>query len=88
MKISRDLGHAQGSFAPQRYSAAAPTHLLILDPLIRLHRVDENDATQIAALLSFLRELQRNFQVAVMLGSSRPQRLPLQPPWPSAARFQ
>ena len=27
---------------------------LILDPLIRLHRVDENDATQIAALLSFL----------------------------------
>ena len=41
--------------------------LLILDPLIRLHRVDENDATQIAALLSFLRELQRKFQLAVML---------------------
>jgi len=33
--------------------------LLILDPLIRLHRVDENDATQIAALLSYLRQLQR-----------------------------
>lgn len=41
--------------------------LLILDPLIRLHRVDENDATQIAALLSFLRELQRKFQLAVLL---------------------
>ena len=41
--------------------------LLILDPLIRLHRVDENDATQIASLLSFLRELQRKFQLAVML---------------------
>jgi hypothetical protein len=41
--------------------------LLILDPLIRLHRVDENDATQIAALLSYLRELQRQFQRAVML---------------------
>ena len=41
--------------------------LLILDPLIRLHRVDENDATQIAALLSFLRELQRQFALAVML---------------------
>jgi hypothetical protein len=41
--------------------------LLILDPLIRLHRVDENDATQIAALLSYLRELQRQFQVAVLL---------------------
>jgi hypothetical protein len=41
--------------------------LLILDPLIRLHRVDENDATQIAALLSFLRELQRKFQLAVIV---------------------
>src|SRR5206468_2295474 len=41
--------------------------LLVLDPLIRLHRVDENDATQIAALLSFLRQLQRDFQLAVLL---------------------
>ena len=41
--------------------------LLILDPLIRLHRVDENDASQIAPLLSYLRELQRQFQVAVIL---------------------
>ena len=41
--------------------------LLILDPLIRLHRVDENDASQIAALLSYLRELQRKFHLAVML---------------------
>lgn len=41
--------------------------LLILDPLIRLHRVDENDATQIATLLSFLRELQRQFGLAVLL---------------------
>jgi hypothetical protein len=41
--------------------------LLILDPLIRLHRLEENDATQIAALLSYLRELQRRFQLAVLL---------------------
>lgn len=41
--------------------------VLILDPLIRLHRVDENDATQIAALLSYLRELQRKFRIAVIL---------------------
>jgi hypothetical protein len=41
--------------------------LLILDPLIRLHRVDENDASQIAPLLSYLRELQRRFQMAVIL---------------------
>ncbi len=37
--------------------------LLILDPLIRLHRVDENDATQIA----YLRELQRQFHLAVLV---------------------
>ncbi|HKM82157.1 MAG TPA: AAA family ATPase [Candidatus Acidoferrum sp.] len=41
--------------------------LLILDPLIRLHRVDENDASQIAGLLSYLRQLQRSFQVAVLV---------------------
>lgn len=41
--------------------------LLILDPMIRLHRVDENDASQIAALLSYLRQLQREFQLAVVL---------------------
>jgi hypothetical protein len=41
--------------------------LLVLDPLIRLHRVDENDATQIAALLSYLRQIQRQFQLAVMV---------------------
>jgi len=41
--------------------------LLILDPLIRLHRIDENDATQVAALLSYLRELQRRFHLAILL---------------------
>jgi len=41
--------------------------LLILDPLIRLHRLDENDASQIAALLSYLRQLQRAFQVAILV---------------------
>jgi hypothetical protein len=41
--------------------------LLIMDPLIRLHRADENDATQMATLLSYLRELQRQFHLAVLL---------------------
>lgn len=41
--------------------------LLVLDPLIRLHRLDENDASQVAPLLSFLRELQRKYQLAVMV---------------------
>ena len=54
----------------QRLTHTVQVHqpiLLILDPLIRLHRVDENDASQIAGLLSFLRELQRQFQLAVLL---------------------
>ena len=46
---------------------ARQPRLLILDPLIRLHRVDENDASQIAALLSYLRQLQRTFHVAVLV---------------------
>ncbi len=50
----------------QTVQVLQPT-LLILDPLIRLHRVDENDATQIATLLSYLRELQRQFHLAVLL---------------------
>jgi hypothetical protein len=41
--------------------------LLVLDPLIRLHQLDENDASQIAPLLGFLRQLQRQFHVAVLL---------------------
>ena len=54
----------------QRLSQTVQQHrpiLLILDPLIRLHRVDENDASQIAELLSYLRELQRQFQLAVLV---------------------
>ena len=46
---------------------ACQPRLLILDPLIRLHRLDENDASQIAALLSYLRQLQRAFHVAVLV---------------------
>jgi hypothetical protein len=41
--------------------------LLILDPLIRLHSCDENQACEIAPILSFLRRLQRKFALAVLL---------------------
>ena len=42
-------------------------HLLILDPLVRLHRLDENSASEISGLLSSVRELQRRFDVAILL---------------------
>lgn len=41
--------------------------LLVLDPLVRLHGVDENNASEIAELLSSLREIQRAFDVAVVV---------------------
>jgi AAA domain/DnaA N-terminal domain len=41
--------------------------LLILDPLVRLHTADENVAGQMAALLGYLRGLQRQTGVAVLV---------------------
>jgi len=41
--------------------------LLILDPFIRLHRADENASKEVAPLLGYLRELQREFATAVLL---------------------
>lgn len=41
--------------------------LLVLDPLVRLHRGDENSSAEISELLGFLRAQQREHQVAVML---------------------
>ena len=41
--------------------------LLVLDPFVRLHRVDENASAEVAPLLDFLRGLQRRYQVAVAL---------------------
>jgi hypothetical protein len=41
--------------------------LLLLDPLVRLHGVDENDAGQVAELLAYLRLLQRQLELSVIL---------------------
>ena len=41
--------------------------LLILDPLVRLHAIDENAAGEIAALLGYLRLLQRKTASAIAL---------------------
>jgi len=39
--------------------------LLVLDPFVRLHRIDENASGEVAPLLAFLRELQRRYGIAV-----------------------
>jgi hypothetical protein len=41
--------------------------LLLLDPLVRLHGLDENNASDVAGLLSGLRHLQRSLDLAVVL---------------------
>jgi RecA-family ATPase len=41
--------------------------LLVLDPFVRLHRIDENLSGEVAPLLAYLRELQRRFHLAVVL---------------------
>ena len=47
--------------------AALHPRLLVLDPFVRLHRIDENAAAEVAPLLGFLRGLQRRFGTAVLL---------------------
>ena len=41
--------------------------LLLLDPLVRLHSLDENSASDISSLLGFLRSLNRRYQLALVL---------------------
>src|SRR5262249_23475276 len=41
--------------------------LLVLDPLVRLHAIDENIAAEVAPLLGYLRSLQRHHRTAVAL---------------------
>jgi hypothetical protein len=41
--------------------------LLVLDPFVRLHRIDENASGEVAPLLAYLRELQRRHGLAVIV---------------------
>jgi RecA-family ATPase len=41
--------------------------LIILDPFVRLHAIDENVAGEVAPLLAYLRSLQRQYHTAVAL---------------------
>ena len=41
--------------------------LLVLDPLVRLHSLDENSSQDISRLLGYLRDLQRSFDLALIV---------------------
>jgi hypothetical protein len=47
--------------------AAFSPRLLLLDPLIRLHRADENSASEMSVILDGLRKLARNSKTAILL---------------------
>jgi hypothetical protein len=47
--------------------AAARPRLLLLDPLIRLHRADENSASEMSVILDGLRNLARSSRTAILL---------------------
>lgn len=40
---------------------------ILLDPFVRLHRIDENNAGSVSPLLGYLRALQREFDTAIMV---------------------
>ena len=54
----RRLHHTVAQLRPQ---------LLLLDPFVRLHKINENDAGDVSAILAYLRELQRTFDLAVVV---------------------
>lgn len=63
LRLDRAQDQARLRDAVARYTP----RLLVLDPFVRLHRIDENDAGQVSALLGYLRELQREHDVAIMV---------------------
>jgi AAA domain len=63
LRLDRERDQARLRDSVAKY---AP-RLLILDPFVRLHRIDENDAGQVSALLGYLRELSRAHDLAVLV---------------------
>jgi len=61
LDVARDLARLRATLQER-----AP-RLIILDPLVRLHRTDENSAGEMSALLGELRTLQREHHVAIAL---------------------
>lgn len=61
LDIARDRDELEATVADLR------PRLLVLDPFVRMHRVDENAVAEVAPLLAYLRTLQRKHQTAVLL---------------------
>jgi len=60
-----DLDDDQGRL--HQSVARLKPRLLLLDPFVRLHRGDENHSGDVAAILAYLRQLQRAFDLAIVI---------------------
>jgi len=63
LRLDRDPHRRQLQATAQRLRP----RLLLLDPLVRLHAIDENSASEVAGLLAYIRQLQRQLDLSVML---------------------
>jgi type II secretory pathway predicted ATPase ExeA len=63
LRLDRDPHRRQLQETAQRLRP----RLLLLDPLVRLHGIDENSAGEVASLLAYIRALQRELDLSVML---------------------
>jgi len=63
LRLDRDRNRRQLLETAQRLRP----RLLLLDPLVRLHGIDENNAGEVAGLLAYIRSLQRQLDLSVML---------------------
>lgn len=63
LRLDRDPHRRQLQETAQRLRP----RLLLLDPLVRLHGIDENSASEVAELLAYIRTLQRQLDLSVIL---------------------
>lgn len=47
--------------------AALRPRLLILDPFVRLHRIDENSSSEVAVILGNLRQMQKRYKASILV---------------------
>jgi AAA domain len=63
LRLEKEPDQSRLAGAVQRYRP----RLLVLDPFVRLHRIDENSALEVSGVLAYLRELQREHKVAILV---------------------
>jgi KaiC/GvpD/RAD55 family RecA-like ATPase len=63
LRLDQPVDQARLVAAVERHSP----RLLVLDPFVRLHRINENSAQEVSGVLAYLRDLQRRCDVAVLV---------------------